>query len=88
MSIYVEKTPNDGPPIREVWAFVTRDTAGRENVIASILGILGSTPLITGNARTFEIFKRLAVEVRTELAGTDQTVHLLHFSNREEIEKW
>jgi len=84
----VTLTPNTGPPMKEVWAFVSRDKEGRENVIGGVLGGgLGSIQLITGNPDTLKIFTRLAKEVEAAAAGV-QTIHLLHFTNREEIEEW
>lgn len=84
----VNITPNTGPPVTQVWAFVSRDAEGRENVIASVLGSLGSTPMMTGNPKTFELFKQLVADVRKDLEAGGQTIHLLHFTGRTEITEW
>jgi hypothetical protein len=87
MATIVKVTPNTGSPMKEVWAFVSRDKEGRENAIGCTLGPLGATPMITGNPDTLKIFKPLVAEVREAAKGV-QTIHLLHFTNREEIEEW
>jgi hypothetical protein len=86
--IFVEVTPNTGPPIKEIFAFVSRDASGQENVIGGTVPGLGMIQLMTGNPKTFETFKRLVAEARPGLEAGGQTIHLLHFSNREEILKW
>lgn len=84
----VHITPNTGPALKEVWAFISRDSAGQENVIGATVPGLGMTSLLTGNPRTFEIFRRIVSESRQELESGGQTIHLLRFSKREEIGDW
>ncbi len=87
MTTVVEVPPNTGPPMKEVWVFVSRDKDGKENAIGCVMGPLGATPMITGNSDTLKIFKRLARETQLACEGV-QTIHLLRFTNREEIEEW
>lgn len=87
----VLRPPNDGPPMERVWAFVSRDAAGHENVCGVVMGPMGQQPLITGNPRVLEQFKEIAREIAKATAAEvddGRTVHLLSFSNREEIEGW
>lgn len=88
MSAKVFHIPNDGPAIREIWAFVSRDSVGRENVIAGTLPIIGMTPLMTGNPKTFEIYKRIVRDALEQLEAGGQTIHLLRFTERQEVEPW
>lgn len=79
---------NTAPPVREVWMFVSRDRDGQENTLGSVIGALGTQPLITGNPRVLEIFKAAAVRVREEMKKhpeAGQTIHLLRFTQREEV---
>jgi hypothetical protein len=85
--IIVATPPNDGPPVDCVWMFVSRDEQGRENVCGSLMGYLGTQPMITGNPRTLELMTTLAREMRKQLPP-DRTMHLLKFTNREEVENW
>jgi hypothetical protein len=80
--------PNDGPVIERVWMFVSRDKDGNENVMGSLMGRLGTQPLITGNPRILDLMKPLAAEAAQKCEGTGQTVHLISFSNRDEVEGW
>jgi len=80
--------PNTAPPVERVWMFVSRDIEGRENVCGSVIGELGTQPLITGNPRMLELFKPVAAEMARQTAGTGRTIHLLSFTGREEIEGW
>jgi hypothetical protein len=86
----VLKPPNDGPPMERVWAFVSRDAQGHENVCGVVLGPTGAQPLITGNPRVLEQFKGIAREIALATSNTNdgRTIHLLSFSNREEVEGW
>lgn len=89
MSDVIVLTPaNDAPPVERVWMFVSRDAEGRENVCGSVMGPLGTQPLMTGNPRVLEKMKTFAAEISRQLEGTGRTIHLLSFSNREEIEGW
>ena len=85
MSVFVEYSPNTGPMMKEVWVFVTRDAEGRENAIAGNIGMLGMTQMMTGNPKTFQLFKRIVEEARPQLEKNGQSVHLLKFTRREEI---
>jgi hypothetical protein len=89
MKINVIQTPNDGPPLQEVWAFIARDAEGRENTLGGFI-FPSTTPLqlMTGNPKTFQLFKTYALEARRYLEGTGKTIHLLHFTTRTEIEEW
>jgi hypothetical protein len=88
MEIQIERAPNDGPALKEVWAFVSRNDAGQENVIGAELPFLGMTALMTGNPKTFKLFEGLVRDARAELEAAGQTIHLLRFSRREEVEGW
>lgn len=80
--------PNTEPPVQRVWMFVSRDEAGRENVCGVLMGSLGSQPLMTGNPRVLEMMKPAARMLAKESVGTGRTIHLLSFTNREELEDW
>jgi hypothetical protein len=80
--------PNTAPPVERVWMFVSRDEEGRENVCGSLMGALDSQPLMTGNPRVLELMKPFAQELAEACAGTGRTIHLLCFTNREELEDW
>jgi hypothetical protein len=77
--------PNTGASVERVWMFVSRDELGKENVCGFITA-LGATPMITGNPDKLENFKILAREIAATATG--KTIHLLTFSNREELEGW
>jgi hypothetical protein len=81
--------PNTGPPMKEMWAFVSRDREGRENAIAMGVVGVGMTQFVTGNAKTLALFKTLVLEHLEELErGGEQTIHLLRFTKREELDGW
>lgn len=80
--------PNDAPPVECVWMFVSRDKEGRENVCGSLMGDLGVQPLMTGNRRIFQMFKPLARQLAAEAESCGRTIHLVRFTNREEVEEW
>lgn len=82
------RQPNDAPPVDRVWMFVSRDSAGRENVIGSLIGYLGTQPLMTGNLKTLELMKPLAAAVAKQCEGSGQSIHLLCFTTREEVQGW
>jgi hypothetical protein len=84
--VVVLNPPNSGPRMREVWAFVSRDALGRENVLGANFGGGEMVALMTGNPRMFEIFARYVLEFQVLLEAGDKTIHLLHFTNREEID--
>ena len=88
MKTTIHHTPNTGPKIEQIWAFISRDRNGKENVIGGHVGVLGLTPLMTGNPRTFEVFRSIVEPVREELEAAGQTVHLIRFTIREEIVEW
>lgn len=79
---------NDGPPMERVWAFVSRDTEGHENVCGIVMHPLGTQPMITGNPRVLEIMKGIARDIANDSKMTDRTIHLLSFTQREEVEGW
>lgn len=79
---------NDAPPIECVWMFVSRDEQGRENVCGSLMGYLGTQPLMTGNPRILEKFKPVARKIAASAERSGRTIHLLRFTNREEVEGW
>lgn len=79
--------PNTAPPVERVWMFVSRDEEGRENVCGSLIGSLGTQPLMTGNPRVLELMKPFARELE-EACPAGRTIHLLCFTNREELEDW
>ncbi len=70
--------------------WVSRDAEGRENVIGVHLPGVGWQPLITGNKRIMELMASSAREFKREAQSKNlsQTIHLLHFTNREDIEEW
>lgn len=80
--------PNTGDPVEQVWMFVSRDLVGKENVIGSLMGSLGTQPLVTGNWKTLQIFLPFARQIERQMAGTGKTIHLLTFSNRKEVIGW
>jgi hypothetical protein len=80
--------PNTAPPVERVWMFVSRDAVGQENVCGSLFGELGTQPLMTGNAKILEMMKPHARAIAEQCKGTDRTIHLLSFTNREEIGDW
>jgi hypothetical protein len=80
--------PNTAPPVERVWMFVSRDEEGRENVCGVLMGPLGQQPLMTINPRVFELMKVAARELEEACQGTGRTIHLLCFTNREELEDW
>lgn len=86
MAVIAEK--NNAPPVERVWMFVSRDAQGRENVCGSLMGELGVQPLMTGNPRILEIMKPLAARAASLCEGSGQTLHLLCFTQREEVEGW
>jgi hypothetical protein len=88
MSDIVLIPPNDAPPVECVWMFVSRDAAGNENVCGTLMGPLGSQPLMTGNSRVLELMKPSARLLAGACTGTGRTIHLLCFTHREEIEGW
>jgi hypothetical protein len=86
--VIVETPPNDAPAMDEVWVWVSRDKEGRENVCGSLIGSIGTQPLMTGNPRIFELMRPLAQELRAHAEATGRTIHLLRFSARQEIPEW
>jgi hypothetical protein len=88
MTDIVLTPPNDAPPVDRVWMFVSRDAAGQENVCGMLMGPLGSQPLMTGNPRVLELMKPAARMLEEASAGTGRTIHLLCFTQREEMEGW
>ena len=78
---------NTAPPMTEVWAFVSRDRDGNENIVGSLAGPMGVQPFLTGNRQVFGLFLELVREMRAQLPpDSPQTLHLLHFTNREELD--
>jgi hypothetical protein len=73
--------------MEKIWVFVSRDKEDKENVCGSLSGALGKQPLMTGNAKTLELMKPLA-RALAAAAPPDKTIHLLTFSNREEVTEW
>ena len=82
--------PNDGQGYDQVWAFISRDQDGKENVCGSLMGELGTQPLMTGNPRVLELMKPMARAMARQLQanGSNLTIHLVKFTTREEIEDW
>ena len=87
-NITVNYIPNTGPTLREIYVFVSRDADGQENAIAGNIGMLGMTQMITGNPQTFELFRSIVTTARGELEAKGQTIHLLKFTGREEVQDW
>jgi hypothetical protein len=58
--------PGNETQIGEVFVFMSIDDKGRNGIVASVLQGLGSTPLVTGSAKTAEKMKPLAEEVARE----------------------
>lgn len=81
----VMNPPNTCDPVERVWMFVSRDKLGKENA-CGFVSALGPTPMITGNPAVLESFKILAREIASVDSG--KTIHLLSFTNREELEGW
>ena len=79
---------NTAPAMTDVWVFVSRDKDGQENVVGSTFAAMGQQPMMTGNPKILKLFKKHMEEARDQLkkSKADQSIHLLHFSNREEIE--
>lgn len=80
--------PNTGPPIEKVWMFISRDKEGHENVCGGYMGALGTQPMITGNPRVLEIMRPIAAFLAEESEPLGRTIHLLEFTNRQEITEW
>lgn len=80
--------PNDAPPVKRVWMFVSRDKEGRENVCGSLMGELGIQPLMTGNKRVLKLMMPGALALAKECQGTDRTIELLVFTCRKEVVDW
>lgn len=90
MESIIDMPPNTGPKMTEIWAFVSRDQQGRENVCGASLGAPGSfdmQPLMSGNPKIIEIMKPIAKVLQQHLPA-GRTIHLLRFTNREEIQDW
>lgn len=80
--------PNNGPEVKRVWMFVSRDKDGRENVCGSLMGSLGTQPLMTGNPRVLAKMIPVAQEIARMCEGTDRTTELLVFTCRKEVMDW
>jgi hypothetical protein len=52
--------PGNETAIEDVYVFMSIDEKGRNGIVASVLMGLGSTPLVTGSAKTAEKMKPLA----------------------------
>jgi hypothetical protein len=68
--------PGNDIQIVEIFAFLSIDDKGRNGIVASMLPGLGSTPLVTGSAKTAETMKPIAAEVARR---TGRTVGLFKF---------
>ncbi|MEK6397959.1 MAG: hypothetical protein V4734_07725 [Terriglobus sp.] len=86
--ILVVDEPNTAPPVEHVWMFISRDRNGNENVCGSVIGELGTQPLMTGNPEILALMKPYAQRIREALKGTGKTIHLLEFTQRTEVEEW
>ncbi len=82
--------PNDGDGYNQVWAFISRDQDGKENVCGSLMGELGTQPMMTGNPKVLKLMTPMAQAMARQLktSGSKLTIHLVRFSKREEIEGW
>lgn len=81
----IVRAPTKGPKMEQMWAFISRDPEGHENAIAMGVPGIGMTQLVTGNPKTFALFKELVAKHKDELELGGQTIHLLWFRNREEL---
>ena len=81
----IDYAPNTGPPLTEVYAFISRDASGRENTIGHFFQGTGMVQLMTGNPTTFALFRDIVRKALPDLEANGQTVHLLKFTTREEV---
>ena len=77
--------PNTAPPMTEVWAIVSRDEQGRENVCGVESPIY--IQFMTGNEAVWkEHLLPIAKQMKKLAKGSGRTIHALHFTHREEID--
>jgi hypothetical protein len=87
-AVKLDVPPNTGDRMEKVWVFISRDAEGRENVCGSLMGPMGAQPLMTGNPKILELMKPIARDMALANEHTGRTIHLICFSNREEIVGW
>lgn len=78
---------NTNPPVERVYAFVSRDPQGREHICGCLMGVLGMQPMVTADVG---LLIRMTEEAHTlrDNMPKEYSIHLLSFTNREEIEGW
>jgi hypothetical protein len=79
----VLQLPNTQGEIRECWAFVSRDSDGKEGVVGSIVGTLGMQPLMSSSWARIESFMPYAHKIR-EMSPFE--VKLVKFIKYEEVD--
>ena len=75
--------PGNETTIEHVYVYLSIDAEGRNGIVATSMGPLGSTPMVTGSPRVAELMKPMAEQV-ARLTG--KTVAL--FSFKRDAQLW